>query len=112
MEFTREIQDALAAQFPEDEVEFLPKMVRQEGENGRRGGPGQGGSRALGLPYIDARSVMRRLDAVVGPGNWSFDFDLLSPDGKMVRGRLTVLGVTKCDAGEASGEDEALKAAV
>jgi hypothetical protein len=55
---------------------------------------------------------MRRLDAVVGPANWSFDFDVLSPDGKMVRGKLTVLGVTKCDAGEGSSEDEVLKSAV
>src|SRR3954453_4429032 len=55
---------------------------------------------------------MRRLDAVVGPGNWTFDFDLLAPEGKMVKGKLTVLGITKCDAGEANAEDEALKSAV
>src|SRR5688572_4190461 len=96
--FTREIMEALGAPFPDDEVEFLPRATS--------------GGQALGLPYIDARSVMRRLDAVVGPGNWSFDFDVLSPDGKMVRGKLTVLGVTKCDAGEANAEDEALKSAV
>ena len=98
MEFTREILDALGAAFPEDEIEFLPKA--------------QSNGKALGLAYIDARSVMRRLDAVVGPSNWSYDFDLLSPDGKMVRGRLTVLGVTKCDAGEGSTEEEVLKSAV
>jgi hypothetical protein len=98
MEFTREVLDALGAAFPDDEIEFLPRA--------------QSGGKALGLPYIDARSVMRRLDAVVGPGNWSFDFDLLSPEGKMVKGRLTVLGVTKCDAGEAAAEDEVLKSAV
>src|SRR4051794_880883 len=98
IEFTREIVDALAASFPEDEIEFLPRAH----SNGK----------ALGLPYIDARSVMRRLDAVVGPANWSFDFDVVSPDGKMVKGRLAVLGVTKCDAGEASTEDEILKSAV
>jgi len=98
MEFTREVLEALGAPFPDDEIEFLPRAT----SNGK----------ALGLPYIDARSVMRRLDAVLGPGNWSFDFDLLSPDGKMVRGKLTVLGVTKCDAGEAATEDEILKSAV
>jgi hypothetical protein len=98
MEFTREIMDALGAPFPEDEIEFLPRATS--------------GGKALGLAYIDARSVMRRLDAVVGPGNWSFDFDVLAPDGKMVKGRLTVLGVTKCDAGEANQEDELLKSAV
>jgi hypothetical protein len=98
MEFTRDVLEALGAPFPEDEVEFLPR------------GNWEGKARAL--PYIDARSVMRRLDAVVGPGNWSFDFDVLSPDGKMVRGKLTVLGVTKCDAGEGGSEDEVLKSAV
>lgn len=89
---------ALAAEFGPDEVEFLPKAVS--------------GGMALGLPYIDARDVMRRFDSVVGPANWQFDFDVLSPDGKMVRGKLTVLGVTKCDAGEAGGEEEPLKSAV
>jgi hypothetical protein len=98
MDWTPEILEALGSPFPQDEVEFLPRAS-------------SGGS-ALALPYIDARSVMRRLDAVVGAGNWSFDFDVLSPDGKRVKGRLTVLGVTKCDAGEASGEDEPLKSAV
>ena len=98
LEFTREVLEALGAPFPEDEIEFLPRA--------------QSGGKALGLPYIDARSVMRRLDAVVGPSNWSFDFDMLSPDGKMIKGRLTVLGVTKCDAGEGSQEDEVLKSAV
>jgi hypothetical protein len=98
MELTREVSEALGAPFPDDEVEFLPR------------GNFEGKARALA--YIDARSVMRRLDAVVGPANWSFDFELLSPDGKMVKGKLTVLGVTKCDAGEGASEDEVLKSAV
>jgi hypothetical protein len=98
MEFTREIMEALGAAFPNDEIEFLPRA--------------QSNGKALGLAYIDARSVMRRLDAAVGPGNWSFDFDLLDTAGKMVKGKLTVLGVTKCDAGEAAQEDEPLKSAV
>lgn len=97
-ELNRETLAALGAPFPDGEIEFLPRA--------------QSGGMALGLPYIDARSVMRRLDAVVGGAHWSFDFDLLSPDGKLVRGRLTVCGVTKCDAGEADGEAEPLKSAV
>jgi len=98
MEFTREITEALNAPFPEDEIEFLPRAMS--------------GGKALAIAYIEARSVMRRLDQVVGAPHWSFDFEPLSPDGKRVKGKLTVLGVTKCDAGEASGEDEALKSAV
>ncbi|MFN3652366.1 MAG: Rad52/Rad22 family DNA repair protein [Armatimonadota bacterium] len=98
MELTREVMEALGAPFPEDEIDFLPRATS--------------GGKALGLPYIDARDVMRRLDAVVGPGNWSYDFELVAPDGKFVKGKLTVCGVTKCDAGEASTEDEVLKSAV
>ena len=98
MDFTPEITEALAAPFADDEVDFLPR--------------GSANGKARALPYIDARSVMRRLDAVVGPGNWSFDFDLLSTTGKMVKGKLTVLGVTKCDAGESNDEGEPLKSAV
>src|SRR5437763_6605357 len=112
MEWTREVQDALMAPFPDDEIEFLPRASA----NGR----------ALALAHIDARSVMRRLDAVVGPDGWWFDYDVITPTpnplpgregatrsaGVGVKGRLTVLGVTKCDAGEAAAEDEPLKAAV
>jgi hypothetical protein len=98
MELTRPIQDALAAPFPEDEIEFLPRNVR----NGR----------ALALAYIDARAVMNRLDAVVGSGNWHFTFEPLTADCKAMKGSLTVCGVTKCDAGQASTEDEPIKSAV
>ena len=98
MELTREVWEGLASAFSEEEIEFLPRAH----SNGK----------ALGLAYIDARTVMNRLDAVVGAGNWSFDFDVVSPDGKMVKGKLTVLGVTKHDAGEGSAEDEVLKSAV
>src|SRR5207248_1048086 len=90
--------EALGAPFAPDEIEFLPR--------------GYYNGKARALAYIDARDVMRRLDAVVGPGNWTFDFDLLAPDGKMVKGRLTVFGVTKCDAGQAEDEGEPLKSAV
>jgi hypothetical protein len=107
MEFTRDVMEALAAPFADDEIEFLPRATS--------------GAKAMALAYIDARDVMRRLDAVVGPSNWQFDFDFLPTptggtsgkhSGVMVKGRLTVLGVTKCDAGEAGAEEEALKSAV
>lgn len=97
-ELTAEIFQKLGQPFPEGEVEFLPRNPK----NGR----------ALALAYIDARSVMNRLDAVVGPGNWAWDYDVLAPTGKLVKGKLTVCGVMKCDAGEADKEDEPLKSAV
>ena len=52
------IFEKLAAPFPPSCVEWLPKTVDRTGR------------RALGLSYIDARSVMARLDEVVGPENW------------------------------------------
>jgi hypothetical protein len=57
------------------------------------------------LAYIDARVVMDRLDAVVGPHNWTFEPVAVVQDTKEVKvalGRLTIHGVTKCDYGEAS----------
>lgn len=94
----KEIRRQFLEPFSAEQVEFLPRAAS--------------GGMALGLPYIDARDVQGRLDAVVGPQNWHFAFDVLSPDGKMVRGKLTVHGVTKEDAGEAAQEDEPLKSAV
>lgn len=100
MELTREVLEALGAPFPTTEIEFLPRAT----SNGK----------AMAIAYIDARAVMRRLDYVVGPAEWSFDYDLL-PSGEKsvyVKGRLTVCGVTKADAGEGEREEEPLKSAV
>jgi len=97
-ELTREIQQQLLAPFPEDEISFLPRGVRR--------------GQAQALPYIDARSVMRRLDAVVGPDNWTFDFEPLNAGGTAIKGVLCICGVAKADAGEAAEESEPVKAAV
>jgi hypothetical protein len=98
MEWTDEVRNALLAPFADGELDVKPQSVS--------------GQQACAVFYVDARTIMRRLDEAVGVGNWSFDFDLLSPDGKAVKGRLTVLGVTKCDAGESEKEEEPLKSAV
>lgn len=60
---------ALAAPFPPNEVQWKAQSVK--------------GSRALAVAYIDARAVMDRLDAVVGPAGWQDAFTLL-PDGNVV----------------------------
>jgi hypothetical protein len=91
----RKLIEKLAQPF--ETMDFLPRAAS--------------GGKALALPYIDARDVQRRLNSVCG-ADWSFDFDLLGADGKMVKGILTVCGVTRCDAGEAAQEDEPLKSAV
>lgn len=97
MEWTREISQALLKPFPDEMIEV------REGK----------------FFYVDARAVQSRLDEVVGPGNWAFDFDVLHAEqgGVVIKGSLTIAGVTKCDAGEhwrASERDkiETYKAAV
>lgn len=97
MEWTREISQALLKPFPDEMIEV------REGK----------------FFYVDARAVQSRLDEVVGPGNWAFDFDVLHAEqgGVVIKGSLTIAGVTKCDAGEhwrASDRDkiETYKAAV
>lgn len=72
-----------------------------------------GNGQALALWYIDARAVMDRLDAVVGPENWEFAWDAIPADGRVViQGRLTICEITKSDVGEARGKDEPWKSGV
>jgi hypothetical protein len=94
MELTDEMAKALAAPFDERDIEYLP---------------GRGGGK---FAYLDRAAVMDRLDAAVGAGNWSFSFEPLTPDGKAIKGRLTICGITREDAGQAKDEGEPIKAAV
>lgn len=57
---------------------------------------------ALIVTYIDARLVAERLNHVVGAA-WSEDFDQPLGEAKFLTCRLTVLGVTRQDVGEATG---------
>lgn len=94
------IHERLMEPFSSDSISFLPK-----------GKPTKNGD-ILALAYIQARDVMNRLDDVVGPGNWSFDWTPMNADGKAVKGTLTVLGVTRSDVGESDKEEEPWKSAV
>lgn len=81
-----ELFAALAKEFPREEVKFLPKGGRQ-------------------LAYVTARTVMNRLDEVLGPENWS---DRYTPGSESVMCSITVRlpdgrEVTKCDAGGYAG---------
>jgi hypothetical protein len=69
--------------------------------------------RAQVVAYIDARAVQDRLDAVVGAGNWSFDWTPLVIDRgevQVTKGVLTLYGVSKADAGSASNFEQTLGA--
>jgi len=54
------IGERLAAPFEPEEVEWKPQVVK--------------GDRALAVAYIDARTVMDRLDEVIGIGNWRTEY--------------------------------------
>jgi hypothetical protein len=84
---------ALAAPFDPESVEWRPQ------------GKTAPGARVQLVAYVDARTVMERLDAVVGPGGWSFELTPIVSDAAelhVARGRVTIGGVSKDDVGTAS----------
>lgn len=90
------------APFDPQEVDF-----RVQGKPNAQG-------RAQVVTYIDARTVQDRLDDVVGPGAWSFEWEpvvVANGDVQAAKGTLTVHGVRKSDIGTAS-TFEASKGAV
>ena len=94
---------ALAAPFDRSEVKFRPGAVS--------------GTRALALPYIDARAVMDRLDAVVGAANWQDEYAFLPDGSALCRLQLRIGGewIVKADVGgpsEQPDEGDRHKAAV
>lgn len=102
MQFTDEIRAKLSAPFPEDELRV------------RIGSTNSDKTKGLAIAYIDARAVMDRLDDVVGPDNWEFTYKPLSQSDNTIAmdGTLTVLGIKRCDVGEAGREAEPYKACV
>lgn len=97
-----EISRQLQEPFDPAEVDF-----RAQGRVNEQTGRGQV------VAYIDARAVQDRLDAVVGAGNWSFDWQPLVIDkGEVMiaKGTLTLYGVSKSDAGTASNFEQSLGA--
>ncbi|MPY65282.1 single-stranded DNA-binding protein [Deinococcus sp. SDU3-2] len=94
-----QVKDLLAAPFPAARVAWKPQTISRDR------------SSALMVAFVDARTVMERLDAVC-PGEWAFDVKLFPGQPPTARGRLTVLGLTRSDVGEAGeGEAGTLKAA-
>jgi hypothetical protein len=96
------ISQRLREPFGPEDVDF-----RVQGKVNEQTGRGQV------VAYIDARSVQDRLDAVVGAGNWSFDWTPVVVDNgevQVAKGTLTVYGVSKSDAGSASNFEQTLGA--
>ena|SRR2546425_4866805 len=74
--------------------------------------PGRGGT----FSYIDARQVMNRLDAVVGPGNWENRFRIIDASMHVVECTISIFGISKTDVGysnnpDSDDESEPMKAA-
>lgn len=94
-ETTNEIAKQLAAPFAVNEVHLKPGAVS--------------GNRALAMPYIDARAVMDRLDAVLGLDGWKDAYETLD-DGAVLCRLSCKIGETwieKGDVGGASGQPDA-----
>ena len=84
----------LLAPFEAGEVKFKPAVVS--------------GSRALALPYVDARVIQDRLDEVLGVAGWQDEYECL-PDGSVVcrlRLRLGHRWITKMDVGGPSEQPD------
>lgn len=104
-----EVWQKLSEPFPPEEVQWRIEALSKDRK------------RALVVPYVDARTVLDRLDRVVGPEGWHDEYQVLADAERTlkdergerqerlveVKCRLTVLGVTKEDV----GEGDSLKAA-
>ncbi|AIZ46560.1 single-stranded DNA-binding protein [Deinococcus radiopugnans] len=89
-----EVKARLAAPFPEQRVRWRAQQVSKDRRT------------AMMVAYIDSRTVMERLDDVC-PDGWAFDVELLPGATLVMKGRLTVLGQTRCDVGLAGEGGEA-----
>jgi hypothetical protein len=97
MKFTTEIKENLTKTFDESEIKFKPTAIKD--------------GNALALAYVDARTILDRLDEAVGIENWNDDYEVVSPNKVICK--LTIFGITKSDAGESHDTDkEPLKSAV
>ncbi|MER3480417.1 MAG: DNA repair protein Rad52 [Meiothermus sp.] len=87
----------LSEPFPEGEVQWRVEALSKDGR------------RAMVVPYVDARTVLDRLDETVGPDGWQDHYQVLvEKEGSYaVKCRLTLLEVSKEDV----GEGDSLKAA-
>ena len=88
---TSEIIALLAAPFPLASIEIKPGATTQAKD------------KCLCLAYADSRAYMERLDAVVGPSNWSARYEMLSPT--IIQCAVTICGVTKHDVGDLPAND-------
>jgi hypothetical protein len=87
------ILQALSAPFDPADIHWKPQAIS--------------GNRCLAVPYLDARAVMERLDAVFGL-TWSDAYELLPGGSVVCRLQVVVDGqaVVKCDVGSPSEQPD------
>jgi len=78
----------------------IGELLRKPMQARQHKGPG-----GRSLSYITARDVQNRLDGVVGPGNWSTSFRVLSQEPWVIECTLTVCGVSRADVGYSNAPD-------
>jgi len=87
---------ALAAPFPADVIGWKAQAVSKSKD------------RALAVPYLSARDVMDRLDAVVGVAGWEDEYQQLPGGAVLCRLTVTIDGKRVCkeDVGASEMEDD------
>ncbi len=98
---TDKILELLGEPFPQGDVKWMPKITNKK--NGQPITDRQGNPVAGAIAYIDARTVIARLNKIVGWG-WS-DSYTPSATGQGVECQLTIEGVTRSDVGSESNID-------
>jgi len=90
----RQIAAALAAPFEAGEVKFKPQSVK--------------GNRCLAMAYVSARTIMDRLDEVLGVGEWQDSYDVLADGSVVCRLAVRIAGewTTKTDVGSPSEQPD------
>ena len=90
---------ALRAPFNPEEVDFRLQSTYEK----------DGKVKGIAIAYMDARLVQDRLDEVVGPENWSFDWQPMATKDNAViaaKGTLTICGVSKSDIGDCDATEK------
>jgi hypothetical protein len=97
MRNTDDLLERLSEPFPADEIDWKPQALSSDK------------TRALAVAYVDARTVMQRLDDVLGPGGWQDDYEPLDDGSAICRLRVRVNGewVVKTDVGSPSDQKDA-----
>jgi hypothetical protein len=93
---TDEIRQALAAQFAVEEVKVKPQAFSKDK------------TKAMAVWYIDARTVMERLESVVGLAGWQDEYECLPDGGVACRLRVKLGGewVLHTDVGSPSEQED------